>query len=106
MEIADHLEDLGHEVLEAASGDQAVEILSKRNQVDVLVTDIHMPGNLDGIELALWTRDNHPLTKIIVVSGAESEAPRLNHLGEQGRIFSKPFSTESLVKRIRELFAP
>lgn len=105
MGIVDHLESLGYEVLEAASGDQAIKLLSEQNQIDVLVTDIHMPGEVDGIELALGTRDNRPSARIIVVSGAQTDAPGLNLLGEEGRIFSKPFSTESLADRIRELLA-
>lgn len=103
MGVADHLESIGYKVVEAGNGGQAIRILSERRDVHVLVTDIHMPGEINGIDLALWTRDNIPSTKIMVMSGAQSDAPRLRPLGDEGYIYSKPISNASLTKRIREL---
>lgn len=103
MGIADHLEGIGYQVVEAGSGSQAIQILSEPREVHVLVTDIHMPGEINGIDLALWTRDNLPSAKIMVMSGAQSDAPRLRPLGDEGHIYSKPVSNDSLTKRIHEL---
>jgi CheY-like chemotaxis protein len=57
MPIAQYLRDCGYKVIEAANGDEAMAVLShKETVVDVVFTDIEMPGALDGFGLAKWTR--------------------------------------------------
>ncbi len=66
--VAEQLHILGYETIEASSGDAALELL-KFNAVDLLLTDIVMPGNLQGAELALEARKLHPTLKVILMSG-------------------------------------
>jgi DNA-binding NtrC family response regulator len=105
MSLADHIESVGFDVIETGSGDLAKEILQEGKPIDVLVTDVLMPGWLDGVGLALWTREHHPGIKIIVVSGATSHAPDLAALGSEGKIISKPYSVEAIARQIRRLLA-
>jgi DNA-binding response OmpR family regulator len=101
MSLTDHLEIQGFEVLEAPTGDRARELMSEGAPISVLVTDVSMPGWIDGIGLALWTRHNFPRIKIVIVSGASTG--KVESLGDEGQIISKPYSHQDIVKRIRNL---
>jgi len=101
MSLTDHLETEGFEVLEAWTGDGAKELLTEGNPIKALVTDVRMPGWMDGVSLALWTRHNYPKIKIVIVSGATEGS--VEQLGDEGLIVSKPYSHEIIVARIRDL---
>ena len=98
LTTADMLSELGYTVLEAASGEEALELLERGNAVDLLVTDHLMPG-LNGTELARMIRASWPGMPVLVASGyAESEGiapdlPRLN----------KPFRKDELVASLTKL---
>jgi DNA-binding response OmpR family regulator len=96
-----YLEAEGFEVIEAPTGERAKELISEGTPIAVLVTDVSMPGWIDGISLALWTRHNFPRIKIIIVSGAS--AGEVRPLGDEGQIISKPYSHQAIVARIRKL---
>ncbi|WP_119271475.1 response regulator transcription factor [Taklimakanibacter deserti] len=102
LALADHLDKEGFEVLEADSGERAIELIKKSN-VDLIVTDIQMPGWHDGIGLALWVRENHPHIKLIIVSGATDESSSLLPLGAEGTIYTKPYSVEEIGLRAEAL---
>lgn len=59
----DHFEDAGFEVLEAANGPEALEILAERPDIRAVLTDVQMPGNLDGLELARTFRASAPAAR-------------------------------------------
>lgn len=60
MGVADYISSQGYEVIEAGSGDRAVDIIKSGTPVDIIVTAIQMPGENDGIALALWARRDFP----------------------------------------------
>jgi two-component system, response regulator PdtaR len=63
------VEEAGFVAFEAGDADAAVSLLESRPDVSVLLTDIDMPGNMDGLKLARAVRDRWPPIKILVVSG-------------------------------------
>jgi CheY-like chemotaxis protein len=69
LELSNWLEELGLVVLEASDADEAIALLNINPQIDVLLTDIKMPGSMDGIRLAHHLRHRWPPVKIIVLSG-------------------------------------
>jgi len=69
MELADWLTDVGLTALTAFSADEAVDLLNTHPEVGLLMTDVTMPGSMDGVELAHLTHERWPLVKIIVTSG-------------------------------------
>jgi CheY-like chemotaxis protein len=83
------VEEAGFEVVEAASADEAIEILERRTDIRVLFTDIQMPGSMDGLKLAHFVRKRWPPIKLIVTSGWG--AVKETDLPEGGRFFSKPY---------------
>ena len=68
--LVDLFKETGFEVLDADSADAAFRVLAKpQSAIDLLLTDVRMPGATDGLSLALWTRECLPQTKIMIMSG-------------------------------------
>jgi CheY-like chemotaxis protein len=85
--------------LHAASADEAVAILESRSDVALLLTDIDMPGSMDGLKLAHAVR--RPPIKIVVVSGQVRLSE--NDLPTNSRFFVKPYHAEAMISEIRSL---
>lgn len=93
------LEDMGFDVLGASSGDQAVDVLGS-SEIDLLLTDIRMPGGIDGWTLAEKARAAMPDLPVIYVSGFSHEPPRMT----QGSVFvQKPLRSETLRRAMEDL---
>src|SRR5580693_2370140 len=69
MRAVDIVEDAGFMPVEAVNADDALAILESRSDIDLLFTDIQMPGTMDGLTLANAVHERWPLIKIILVSG-------------------------------------
>jgi CheY-like chemotaxis protein len=101
MSTVDMLEDLGHHVIEASSGDQALRILEAGRTVDLLLTDHAMPG-MTGIELARIARRTRPAMPVLLATGytdlpagQKIDLPRL----------SKPYMQNELREQIDRLLS-
>ena len=66
--ISDALRDAGFDVIEAFNGDEAIDILSTA-PVDLVLSDVRMPGTIDGLELLRWVRESLPALPVILTSG-------------------------------------
>jgi CheY-like chemotaxis protein len=95
------IEAAGFDVVEAANGDEAIEILEVRLDITVVFTDIQMPGTMDGLKLAAAIRGRWPPIKIIATSGVVDV--RGVDLPEGGRFLPKPYSSAEIVGTLREL---
>ena len=100
---AETLADAGFEVLEAANAGEALEILESHPHVRVLVTDIDMPGPLNGLDLARIAAQRWPRIHIIVASGGR--APQAQSIPKKGRFIPKPYAPEQIVRDIDALLA-
>ncbi len=94
------LEDAGFEVLEAANADDALALLELHGSISVLFTDIDMPGELDGLDLAHIAAHRWPCLHIIVASGRKEPL-----MPDNGRFVAKPYMPEQIVRDIDELLA-
>jgi PAS domain S-box-containing protein len=103
MHVAAELfRSIGYEVLTAGTGKDAVDILKRRQDVDVLFTDVMMPNGMSGIELARFTRKLCPGVKIILASGYPLPALKAEHGNLADFAFmSKPYRLSDLVKKLR-----
>jgi CheY-like chemotaxis protein len=88
LELADWLEDVGFTVLTAFSADEALGLLRLHPEVGLLMTDISMPGSMDGLELAHLANKSWPRMKIIVTSGRTN--PQLDELPDGSVFIPKP----------------
>jgi DNA-binding response OmpR family regulator len=103
---ADTLKDEGFEVIEAATGDEAACLLVDPDDIDVVFTDVRMPGKMDGIDVAVRARELHPGIAVLVVSGfAPQLTERLDSLEPPAVFLSKPYRTRDIVNNIRRLAA-
>ncbi|KQT54582.1 hypothetical protein ASG43_03080 [Aureimonas sp. Leaf454] len=103
MLVVDVLEDLGYRAIEAASADEAIPYLKGDGRIDLLMTDVGLPG-MNGRQLAEVARSVRPELKILFVTGyAEKAAVRGDFLGDRMDIVTKPFVFESLATKIREM---
>ncbi len=96
------LEDLGHAVIEAESGQEALQILAASLAVDLVLTDFAMPG-MNGIELIRQINEKYPHMNVLFVSGyAESSRADIN----PGCIrLAKPFNQDQLAAAISQTLA-
>lgn len=100
--MAAFLSRRGYRVIEAGSADQAVRLLDAARPVDVVLTDVRMPGRLDGIGLACWLRDHRPKVRVLITSGYAPAAQRVDEVG-YGPLIPKPYRPEEVVRRILAL---
>jgi CheY-like chemotaxis protein len=72
--------------------------------VNVLFTDVQMPGSMDGLELARYVRRHWPRVEVLIASG--NKAPSSTEMPDGSRFLHKPYSSGRLVADVRELIAP
>jgi CheY-like chemotaxis protein len=87
----------GYAVTAAEDGDKARWLLENGTAADILLSDIRMPGSMDGFQLARWVRQNRPHMAILLQSAFADLAT------EEFRVLRKPFSPDELAAAIRDL---
>ncbi|MEQ1901204.1 MAG: response regulator [Devosia sp.] len=95
------LEDNGHAVFGAGNADEAIAILIARDDIRLVVTDVDMPGSMDGMQLAALVRSKWPPIKLIVISGKIGVAP--SQLPRGAGFLSKPYRDPQLLAMIDDL---
>jgi len=96
------LELLGYSVLEAADGQQACEIsLQKNRKIDLLLTDVVMPG-MNGPALASELMTTRPALSVLYTSGYTGQAVGHGVIPERSHFIPKPFTREDLARKVRE----
>jgi two-component system, response regulator PdtaR len=95
------LEDAGFRMIEAGSGDEALELLTADSDVQLLFTDVNMPGIIDGLVLARQVHDRWPQIGIMVASAKKE--PQLGELPVGSRFERKPYNVDMVVRHAREL---
>jgi two-component sensor histidine kinase/CheY-like chemotaxis protein len=99
MRAVDIVEDAGFVAVEAVNADDALAILESRSDIELLFTDIQMPGSMDGLKLAHAVHERWPLIKIILVSGqlklTESDKP------PESLFFGKPLGATQMIAEMQ-----
>lgn len=103
LEIArDTLEFLGYRVLTAANGRLALQLLADRQEIDLLLSDVVMPGGVSGFELAEQATSLRPGIKVLLNSGnPEKAVAHAWHPGLLANLLRKPFTQAELAERVR-----
>lgn len=102
LAFADELLDQGFEVFEAGDADEAIAVIEKNPHIQLIFTDIDMPGSMDGRKLARFVRDRWPPIKIIVTSGRFS--PASGDLPQDVKFFAKPYGYAEVISEMQRLF--
>ena len=88
--------------IEAHNAQQAIDLLENGAQVDVVFSDVQMPG-MDGFELQRWIRQHRPRIKVLLASGVENVKAASGHMGPPRWLVFKPYNMADLEQRIRDL---
>lgn len=105
MVIAQYLRECGYRVIEAANAEEALTVLKDpAADVQIVFSDIEMPGALDGFSLAQWIRDNRPGIDVLLAGTATRSAQTASDLCDQGPM-PKPYHPQSVLDRIKRLIA-
>jgi DNA-binding NtrC family response regulator len=94
------LEDAGFLVLEAKDSAEALGVLACHGEVSILMTDVRMPGHMDGLALIAQVQVDHPAIHSIVVSGNTSAEQAIN-AGASGFV-AKPYLSKTIVQAVRD----
>jgi PAS domain S-box-containing protein len=104
MLVGEVLAELGYKAIESADGASAIQVLRSDARIDLLVTDVGLPGGMNGRQLADFARTVRPDLKVLFITGyAEKSVMSAAGLERGMAILTKPFVMEGLAKAIREL---
>jgi CheY-like chemotaxis protein len=104
LNAVEALQEAGFDVLAAQDGACAVALMENPDSVDILFTDVTMPGPLDGVELATAIRKDHPHIPLVVTSGfALDLSKRLKKIAPPIVFISKPYSLTEIVSVLKTI---
>ncbi len=101
LHLASELRGARYDVIEASNADEAFEVLQSQ-PVDLIISDVIMPGSMDGVQLAARAREIYSEVKIIIVSGQLFCSPPQNFADG---FFSKPYGALAVLKSCRRLLS-
>jgi CheY-like chemotaxis protein len=103
--LSEMLQDAGYDVVEAATGDEACTLMHGVSGFDVLLTDIQMPGQADGIDVAHQFQAHHPNAPVVYMTGRPDMMARIGHLATGEALLRKPFRPRQMLDALDGLLA-
>ncbi len=97
--VCEHLRDAGYDTVEACSADEAIAMLASPVLIDLVITDVRMPGSRDGLGLLAFIRGALPRLPVIVMSGHLE--PGFALVGGATQFIAKPFKLSAVVDAVR-----
>jgi CheY-like chemotaxis protein len=98
--VGDHLRTCGMHVIEAANAVEAIRVLASGIDIDLVFSDVQMPGFVDGVDLAQWVALEHPCIKLVLTAGP---AERSWGSATEHVVLRKPYDHRDLEAKIRRL---
>ncbi len=104
MNLSDYLQDKGFTVVEAANAAEAVVAMCDASvQIDLVFSDVRMPGEMDGFGLALWLQENHKTLPVILTSGDIGQANMARKVYSGEMFLPKPYELHAVAEKITNL---
>jgi len=105
MLVIEVLEELGYAAIEAADGVSGLKVLQSDARIDLLITDVGLPGGMNGRQMTEAARQKRPNLKVLFITGyAENAAISNGHLEPGTHVLTKPFAMEKLASKIQAIF--
>ena len=95
----------GFSVVQAADGDEAAGLIDHPDRFDLLLTDVQMPGRLDGLGVAARARARQPDLPIVVATGLRGSQPGVDRLQPRCALVMKPYGLEAILAAIGSVSA-
>ena len=106
MLVTDVLDELGYSAIEAADGISGLNVLRSDVRIDLLITDVGLPGGVNGRRMTDAVREKRPGLKVLFITGyAENAAIGNGYLEPDMHVLTKPFAMDRLAARIRSIIA-
>jgi CheY-like chemotaxis protein len=102
LAVADDLRACGFEVLEASSAPEAIELLVSGAPVDIVFSDIHMPGYIDGLGLARWISARRSEVSVVLTSAGYSASDLPREFRGSIPVVPKPYELSTVLRHLRE----
>ncbi len=104
MLAAEQLEELGYEVIEAGDAASALKLLAMPRTFSLLITDVGLPGGMNGRQLADAARQTRPSLEVLFITGyAENAVLNHGHLDAGMHVMTKPFQMDAFARRVKAL---
>jgi CheY-like chemotaxis protein len=98
--VAEHLRGSGYAVIEAANAAEAIALFNSGEPIDVVFSDVHMPGAMDGLDLARWVDRHQPFVPVLLTSGnRDARTPPARSF------LPKPYRMGDVLNRLHSLLA-
>lgn len=105
LHVASHLRRAGYRVYEAGNADEALRLLGEGAPFAAVITDLKMPGSLDGLELCSWINRTRPQLKIIITTAY----PDLGAAAPAGcrydALMQKPYNPDEIAQKLHDILA-
>jgi CheY-like chemotaxis protein len=107
LSVAEMLDELGYTTLQAANGQEGMQLLRSSRHLDLMVTDVGLPGGMNGVQLADEARELRPGLKILFITGYMQNAGLGSDVLEHGtEVLTKPFGMEAFASKVRGMIEP
>lgn len=104
MVVRERLEDVGYTILEASDGSEGLRLLRSPARIDLLITDVGLPGGMNGRQLADAARVFRSRLKVLFITGyAENSVMGNGHLDPGMQVMTKPFALDALAEKVRDM---
>ena len=104
--ICDYLRDCEYQVLEASNTSEAIVILDESGlPVDVILSEVQLPGEMDGFTFARYVRQKHPHIRMLLAGTVAKAAKAAAEICEEGPLLAKPYDQQLVLDRIKRLMA-
>lgn len=105
LPIAEYLRDCGYHVLEAGNAAEAIAAVAAAGAVNIVFSDVRMPGNMNGLDLARWFRAHHPKVPVLLTSGYVPNPSSQPACLSGSDLIEKPYSQAQVAGRIEALLS-
>jgi two-component system, response regulator PdtaR len=102
--LTDFLDEAGFKIFEAVNADEAMTILKARPDIQAILSDIEMPGSMNGLQLARTVHERWPGIGIVITSGRERPGP--DDLSDKVAFLAKPYLPDTIINVIRQMATP
>jgi DNA-binding NtrC family response regulator len=106
MAVSEYLRDAGYRVLDASNVAEAQAVFTVGEPVELVFSDVIMPGEQNGFDLAEWVQTQYPDVQVLLASGVAEIAKNAGYTGAHGPLITKPYSLEVVLELIKRLLRP